>query len=70
MIKFEPYTKDQIFEILLARAQEALVDGAYDEEILEMIADVAGVDEKSMDEHRVMLGMPLTYCGELQNSLR
>lgn len=52
VIRFEPYTKDQIFEILLARAQEALADGVYDEEILEMIADVAGVDEKSMDEHR------------------
>ncbi|MGC8542500.1 MAG: ORC1-type DNA replication protein [Vulcanisaeta sp.] len=52
VIKFEPYTKDQIFEILLTRAQEALVDGAYDEEILEMIADVAGIDERSMDEHR------------------
>ncbi|ADY01100.1 MAG: ORC1-type DNA replication protein [Vulcanisaeta sp.] len=52
VIKFEPYTKDQIFEILLTRAQEALLDGAYDEEILEMIADVAGIDENSMDDHR------------------
>ncbi|WP_243675946.1 AAA family ATPase [Vulcanisaeta distributa] len=52
VIKFEPYTRDQIFEILLARAQEALVDGAYDEEILEMIADVSGINESSMDDHR------------------
>ncbi len=52
VIKFEPYTKDQIFEILLVRAQEALADDAYDEEILEMIADVAGIDEKVLDDHR------------------
>ena len=52
VIKFEPYTKDQIFEILLTRAQEALLDGVYDEEILEMIADVAGIDENSLDDHR------------------
>ncbi len=52
VIRFEPYTKDQIFEILLVRAQEALIDDAYDEEILEMIADVAGIDEKVLDDHR------------------
>nr|KJR71660.1 MAG: cell division control protein Cdc6 [Vulcanisaeta sp. AZ3] len=52
VIRFEPYTKDQIFEILLARAQEALVDGSYDEEIIEMIADVAGSEEGHTDEHR------------------
>ncbi|MCG2869268.1 MAG: ORC1-type DNA replication protein [Vulcanisaeta sp.] len=52
IIRFEPYTREQIFEILLSRAQEALVDGAYDEEILEMIADVAGVDEGRSDGHR------------------
>jgi cell division control protein 6 len=52
IIRFEPYTKDQIFEILLSRAQEALMDGAYDEEILEMIADVAGVDEWQSNDHR------------------
>ncbi len=44
VIEFPPYTKDQIFEILLNRAREALKDSAYTEEILEMISDVAGVD--------------------------
>jgi len=52
VIVFEPYTKDQIFEILLDRAREAFVDSAYDEEILEMIADVSGTDEESKEEHR------------------
>ncbi|WP_069807397.1 ORC1-type DNA replication protein [Vulcanisaeta thermophila] len=54
IITFEPYTKDQIFDILLDRAREAFVDNAYDEEILKMIADVAGVDSEggNKDEYR------------------
>ncbi len=46
-IEFEPYTKEQIYKILEQRAQLALNDGAYSEDILEMIADVAGVDEEN-----------------------
>ncbi|WP_291999011.1 ORC1-type DNA replication protein [Caldivirga sp.] len=42
IIKFPPYTKDQIYEILRDRAQEALHQNAYNDEILEMISDVAG----------------------------
>lgn len=53
IIEFPPYTKDQIFEILLNRAQEALNDTAYTEEILEMISDVAGVDPDNPNQSTV-----------------
>jgi len=42
IIRFPPYTKDQIYEILRDRAQAALMPGTYNDEILEMIADVTG----------------------------
>jgi len=52
-IEFEPYTKDQIYVILEQRAREALRDDAYDDDILQMIADVAGVDEeRGAEGHR------------------
>lgn len=53
IIEFPPYTKDQIFEILLNRAQEALQASAYTEEILEMISDVAGVDPESQNKSQL-----------------
>ncbi len=52
-VEFEPYTKEQIYVILEQRARIALRDDAYSEDILEMIADVAGTDEEKGDEgHR------------------
>jgi len=42
IIRFPPYTKDQIYEILRDRAQAALMPGTYNDEVLEMIADVTG----------------------------
>lgn len=42
LVRFPPYTKDQIFDILLDRAQAGLRPGSYDEELLEMIADITG----------------------------
>ncbi len=52
-IEFEPYTKEQIYVILEQRAKIALREGTYSEDILEMIADVAGTDEeKGAEGHR------------------
>ncbi|MEZ0319920.1 MAG: ORC1-type DNA replication protein [Pyrobaculum sp.] len=42
VIRFPPYSKDQIFEILLDRARAGLADGSYSEDILELIADFTG----------------------------
>jgi len=42
IVRFTPYTKDQIFDILLDRAKAGLADGSYSEDILQMIADITG----------------------------
>lgn len=47
IVRFPPYTKDQIFDILLDRAQAGLRPGSYDEELLEMIADITGAQGPS-----------------------
>lgn len=44
IIRFPPYTRDQIFDILRQRAEIALAPGTYDEDILSMIADITGAD--------------------------
>jgi cell division control protein 6 len=42
VIRFTPYTKEQIFDILLDRAQMGLADGSYSDGVLQMIADITG----------------------------
>jgi len=42
VIRFPPYTRDQIFDIILERAQMGLAPGAYSDEVLQMIADLTG----------------------------
>lgn len=42
IIRFSPYTKDQIFDILLDRAKTGLAEGSYSEDILQLIADITG----------------------------
>ncbi|MEM1663339.1 MAG: ORC1-type DNA replication protein [Pyrobaculum sp.] len=42
IIRFTPYTKDQIFDILLDRAKAGLAEGSYSEDILQMVADITG----------------------------
>ena len=56
IIEFEPYTKDQIYTILEQRAELALREGAYSEDILQMIADVAGVDEDDPSKNSTYRG--------------
>ncbi len=41
IIEFGKYTKEQLFDIISPRADLAFVSGSYDDEILDMIADIA-----------------------------
>ncbi len=41
IIEFGKYTKEQLFDIISARADLALVSGSYDDGVLDMIADIA-----------------------------
>ncbi len=51
VIEFEPYTREQIYKILEQRAELALREGTYSEDVLQMIADVAGVDEEDLSRN-------------------
>lgn len=44
-VKLEPYSSTQLYDILKYRATLSLRNGAYDEEVLKMIADYEGVDK-------------------------
>lgn len=45
VIKLEPYASSQLLDILKYRAEIALYEGTYDEEVLKFIADYEGVDK-------------------------
>jgi cell division control protein 6 len=51
VIRFPPYTKEQIFSILLDRARAGLAEGSYSEDILQMIADITGA-QSPLDTNR------------------
>lgn len=51
VIRFSPYTKEQIFDILLDRARAGLAEGSYSEDILQMIADITGA-QSPLDANR------------------
>jgi cell division control protein 6 len=40
-ITFNKYTRDELYSITLARAEEALIGGKYSEDVIELIADVS-----------------------------
>ena len=44
VIKFEPYTSRELFDILADRRDEAFYEGTVDDEVLQYIADMEGVD--------------------------
>jgi len=44
IVKFEPYTSEQIHDIIEQRAELAFKEGAVSSEALKLIADIAGVD--------------------------
>ncbi|MDO8554345.1 MAG: AAA family ATPase [Candidatus Micrarchaeota archaeon] len=45
VIEFEPYKKEEIMKMLEAIAEETLVEGSYDEEILDRIAEIGALAE-------------------------
>lgn len=45
IIKLEPYTSIQLYDILKYRASLAFFDGVYDDDVLKTIADYEGVDK-------------------------
>jgi len=45
IIKLEPYSSNQLYDILKYRASLSLYDGVYDEDVLKFIAEYDGVDK-------------------------
>ncbi|MDD5778952.1 MAG: hypothetical protein PHU95_05855, partial [Candidatus Thermoplasmatota archaeon] len=48
VVELEPYTKEQMMEILAYRAGDSLAGGSYDQDILSLIADIAQVSAGHM----------------------
>lgn len=44
VIKFDPYTSDELFDILVQRRDAAFYEGTVDDEVLRYIADMEGID--------------------------
>lgn len=61
LVRFPPYTKEQIFDILKQRAEMALARGSYDEEILYMIADITGAEEGQNNRGDARLALDILY---------
>ena len=55
IIKFEPYTSGQIFDIVKDRAREAFYPGVVDDEVLKLIADITGADASGSGDARYAL---------------
>lgn len=69
MVKFEPYTADELFDILAYRRSLAFHEGTVDDEILRYIADNKGVDKggdgnaRSALEALLLAGQAADYEG-------
>ncbi len=61
IIRFPPYTRDQIFDILRQRAEIALAPGTYDEDILSMIADITGADGEMENRGDARVAIDILY---------
>lgn len=48
VVELEPYTKQQMMDILGYRAQDSLTSGSYDDNILSLVADIAQVSTGHM----------------------
>ncbi len=64
IVKFNPYTSQELFDILKARAQEAFHEGTVDDEVLKYIADIVGVDHGGSGNARLALEM-LLIAGQI-----
>lgn len=60
IIKLEPYTSQQLYDILKYRASISFHEGVYDDDILKFIADYEGVDKGGSGNARHALEILLT----------
>lgn len=69
MVRFEPYTSDELFDILTYRRELAFYEGTVDDEVLRYIADSKGVDRggdgnaRSALEALLLAGQAADYEG-------
>ena len=61
IIRLNPYTPEQMFDIVWDRAERGLFPGTYSEEVVEMVADVAGYREGDPESGDARLGINLLY---------
>ncbi|OYT38907.1 MAG: cell division control protein Cdc6 [Desulfurococcales archaeon ex4484_58] len=67
MIKLNPYTSDQLYDILKYRAQEAFYEGVVDDEVLRFIAEYEGVDRNGGGNARHAIEI-LLLAGDIAES--
>ena len=63
IIKFNPYTSDELYDILLYRAKQAFYEDVVDEDVLRYIADIVGIDKGGDGNARLALEI-LMLAGE------
>lgn len=61
IIRFPPYSRDQILDILKQRAEIALAPGSYDEDVLSMIADITGADGEAANRGDARVALDILY---------
>ncbi len=61
VVRFPPYTRDQILDILRQRAEIALAPGSYDEDILSMIADITGANGEVANRGDARVALDILY---------
>ncbi|MEM3396525.1 MAG: AAA family ATPase [Thermoplasmata archaeon] len=66
IVRFERYLPDELYKILLARAEECLVKGSYSDEILKFIAEIAG--ETGDARHAIELLENAVIAAEAKNA--
>lgn len=64
VVRFDPYSSAQLLDILKLRAEDAFLDGAVNDEVLGLIADLAGVDGQGTGDARFALEL-LWWSGVL-----
>ncbi|MGC8983198.1 MAG: ORC1-type DNA replication protein [Desulfurococcaceae archaeon] len=64
IVKLEPYTSSQLFDILKYRAELSFYEGTYDDEVLKFIAEYEGVDKGGGGNARHALEI-LLFAGDL-----
>ncbi len=63
IIKFNPYTSKELYDILVYRADQAFYEGVVDDDVLKYIAEVEGVDRGGRGNARFALEL-LMLAGE------